>query len=166
MADEKRAKKTIVFYGSDSKAAREKHPKQEVDTYQVIQADAYQGERLEADEIEFMDDVPAGERERIESIWGKFDNRVSVDPAKVGGVADMGNDPAANRANLTPRRPSDPDKVEAKQLDHAGVADKAGAAAPDKSLEDHKGVGLDANTGFPVTDRNKIPRGEPDKKKK
>jgi hypothetical protein len=26
MADEQKAKKTIVFYGADSKAAREKHP--------------------------------------------------------------------------------------------------------------------------------------------
>lgn len=152
------AKKTILFYGTDSKAAKDKYPKPDADSYQVIQADAYQGERLEADEIEFMDDVSAGERERIESLWGKFDNRVSVDPAKVGGVAQMGGDPAANRSNLTQRRPDDPDKVDAKQLDHPGVAKKAGVAAPDKSLEDHKGVGLDANTGNKVDDRNKIPR--------
>lgn len=152
------AKKTILFYGSDSKAAKEKHPQKEVDTYQIIQADAYQGERLEADEIEFMDDVPAGERERIESLWGKFDNRVSMDPAKVGGTPVMGSDPAANRANLTARRPADPEKVEPKELEHKGVAEKAGAASPDPTLEDKKGVGLDANTGNKVTDRNKIPR--------
>ena len=158
MADEKKAKKTILFYGNDSKAARDKHPVPEVDTYQIIQADAYQGERLEADEIEFMDDVSAGERARIESLWGKFDNRISMDPAKVGGAAAMNSDPATNRANLTARRPADPDKVEADQLKHKGVAEKAGAAAPDKSLEDTKGVGLDATTGKPVTDRNKIPR--------
>ena len=157
MAEDK-AKKTILFYGTDSNAAKAKHPKQQVDSVQIIQADAYQGERLEADEIEFMDDVPAGERSRIESLWGKFDNRVSVDPAKVGGAAQMGGDPAANRANLTPRRPDDPDKTDAKQLEHGGVAKKAGDAKPDASLEDHKGVGLDANTGKSTDDRNKIPR--------
>jgi hypothetical protein len=159
MADEK-AKKTILFYGSDAKAAKEKYPKPKVDEYQVIQADAYQGERLEADEIEFMDDVPAGERERIENLWGKFDNRVSVDPAKVGGTPVMDPDPAKNRANLTARRPANPDDHDAKELEHRGVAEKAGAASPDPTLEDHKGVGLDANTGFPVQDRNKIPRGK------
>lgn len=158
MADEKKAKKTIVFYGSDSKAAIAKYPVLAVDTYQIIQADAYQGERLEADEMEFMDDVPAGERARIEAIWGKFDNRISMDPAKVGGAAVMGGDPAANRSNLTARRATDPNKVETSQLDHKGVAEKAGSSEPDKSLEDHKGVGLDATTGKPVTDRNKIPR--------
>lgn len=148
----------ILFYGSDGNAAKEKHPKQEVDSVQIIQADAYQGERLEADEIEFMDDVPEDERARIESLWGKFDNRVSMDPAKVGGTPVMGHDPAANRANLTARRPADPDKVEAKELEHSGVAEKAGAASPDPTLTDRKGVGLDANTGNKVTDRNKIPR--------
>lgn len=152
------AKKTILFYGNDSNAAKNKHPKKEVDTYQIIQADAYQGERLEADEIEFMDDVPAGERARIESLWGKFDNRVSVDPAKVGGVAVMGHDPAANRANLTANRPADPDKVEPDQLKHKGVAEKAGSAEPDPTLTDKKGVGLDSVTGKPSIDRNKIAR--------
>ena len=156
--------KTILFYGSDSKAAKEKYPKPVADEYQIIQADAYNGERLEADQIEFMDDVPAGERARIESIWGKFDNRVSMDPAKVGGTPVMGSDPAANRANLTPRRPADPDKVEPKELKHSGVAEKAGAASPDSTLEDKKGVGLDANTGFKTDDRNKIPRSDADKK--
>lgn len=151
------AKKTIVFYGSDSKAAREKYPAPEVDTYQVIQADAYQGERLEGDEIEFMDDVPPAERSRIESLWGKFDNRVSTDPAKVGGAAQMGSDPAANRSNLTQRRPDNPNDVEGKQLDHPGVAKKAGEAA-DPTLTDTKGVGLDSVTGKPVTNRNEVPR--------
>lgn len=150
--------KKILFYGTDSKAAREKNPKQEVDEVQVIQADAYQGERLEADEIDFMDDVSPAERSRIESLWGKFDNRVSIDPAKVGGAAQMGTDPAANRANLTQRRPDNPDKVDQNQLDHAGVAKKAGSAEPDPTLTDQKGVGLDANTGKPTDDRNKVPR--------
>lgn len=150
--------KKILFYGSDSNAAKEKNPKQEVDSVQIIQADAYQGERLEADEIDFMDDVPANERARIESIWGKFDNRISTDPAKVGGAAELSADPAANRSNLTQRRVDDPNKTDPKQLDHSGVAKKAGSSEPDKSLEDHKGVGLDANTGKTATDRNKIPR--------
>lgn len=152
------AKKTIVFYGSDAKAAREKYKVPEVDSYQVIQADAYQGERLEADEIEFMDDVSADERARIEEIWGKFDNRVSMDPAKVGGAAAMNSDPATNRANLTQQRPADPKEVEANQLDHKGVAEKAGDAKPDSTLDDKKGVGLDSVTGKPSTDREKIAR--------
>lgn len=158
MDDEKKAKKTIVFYGSDGKAAREKYPAPVVDTYQIIQADAYQGERLEGDEIEFMDDVSAAERARIEAIWGKFDNRVSMDPAKVGGAAAMNSDPSTNRANLTDRRPADPDKIAQDQLKHPGVAEKAGDAKPDASLEDKKGVGLDSVTGKPNVDRDKIAR--------
>jgi hypothetical protein len=150
--------KTLLFYGNDAKAAKSKNQSDsKSDSVQIVQADAYQGERMEADQIEFMDDVPADQRARIEAIWGKFDNRVSTDPAKVGGAAELGTDPAANRANLTNRRPDNPDDVEAKQLEHPGVAKKAGMTE-DKSLEDHKGIGLDANTGKPVTDRNKIPR--------
>lgn len=150
--------KTLVFYGSDAKAAREKHKTPEADTFQVIQADAYQGERMEADEITFMDDVSSVERARIESLWGKFDNRVSHDPALVGGASQMDNDPSTNRGNLNAKtRQDDPDKVEPDQLKHSGVAKKA-ETNPEPGSQNPKGVGLDGVTGNPSTDRNKIAR--------
>lgn len=154
------AKKTIVFYGDDGQAAKDKHPTADVDTYQIIQADAYQGERLEADEIEFMDDVSAGEQARIRDLWGKFDNRQNMEmggtPVSLGGVP---RTPGSDRSNLNPAtRTDDPKKVEAKELEHSGIAPKRGAAATTAPTADKKGVGLDQTTGQKVTDRDKIPR--------
>lgn len=151
--------KKILFYGDDSKAAKSKaddsKPK-DADEFQIIQASAYQGERLEADEYEFADDVPAGERTRIESLWGKFDNRQSM--AKGGGptsLAGVERTPASDRRNLDPAtRVDDPDKVESDQLKRPGYAPKADVK-PSPGNVNPRPVGLDQTTGLPV-DREKL----------
>lgn len=160
--------KTLVFYGNNAGAAKEQFKQPKPDTFQYIQADAYQGERLEADQIEFMDDVDPGQRARIESIWGKFDNRVSHDPALVGGPSDptshggVQRTPGSDRRNLTDRyRVDNPDEVEAKELDHPAVAPKSGVNPAPGTVEP-KAVGLDAVTGNVATDRNVINRDNPD----
>lgn len=153
--------KTIVFYGTNDKAAREKHAEGEKDTHQVIQADAWNGERLEGDKIEFMDDVPAEQRKRIEEMWGKFDNRQSMahggGPTSLGGVE---RTPASDRRNLNPEtRVDDPNKVKENQVEkRPGFAEKPSDANQTRANEDHKGVGLDQTTGKKSTDRDKIPR--------
>lgn len=158
------AKKTIVFYsGSENaKAARDLH-KEEHDTYQIIEAESYNGERLEADAYEFAGDVPAAQQQRIKDIWGKFDNRQNMEksggPTSLGGVE---RTPAADRRNLNPEtRVDDPKKVKENQVEkRPGFAPPAGANADHSAREDHKGVGLDATTGFQSKDRNKIPRSD------
>jgi hypothetical protein len=156
---EKTPKKTIVFYGRDPQAAKDRHPTVAQDSFQLIQADAYNGERLEADDIEFMDDVSAGDQARIRELWGKFDNRQNIEksgPVSLGGVQ---RTPGSDRSNLNPAtRTDDPKKVEAKELEHPGVAPKRGAAAETPKTEDKKGVGLDQTTGKPATSRDTIPR--------
>lgn len=128
--------KKIIFYGKDGDAAKKivsdrKGP--EADTFQVIQADAYQGERLEADEYEFAEDVPEGERRRISDLWGKFDNRQSFDPSAPGrdtaankddgsrtGLVGQPLTAGADRRNLNPQtRVTDPRDVKTDETEHS-----------------------------------------------
>jgi hypothetical protein len=156
------AKKTIVFYGTDAKAAREKHPEVAKDSYQVIQADAWHGERLEADEYEFMDDVAPGDKKRIEEIWGKFDNRQNIENTGPTTLAGVERTPASDRRNLNPEtRVDNPKDVKENQIEkRPGFAPKVGDAATVDTHSDKKGVGLDQTTGLKTDDRNKIPRSE------
>lgn len=153
--------KTIVFYGTNPKAAEDKFAdKGDKDTRQIVQASAWQGERLEGDKIEFMDDVPAGERQRIEEMWGKFDNRQNVEHGGATSLGGVERTPASDRRNLNPEtRVDDPAKVKENQVEkRPGFAPKPDPRPADKSHEDHKGVGLDQTTGNPTSDRNRIPR--------
>lgn len=125
--------KTIVFYGNDNKAANDKYQNApEKESFQIIQAEAYQGERLEGDSIQFMDDVSEGDRARITELWGKFDNRQSFDQTGatgdgkrgMGGTGSLGGverTPASDRRNLNPAtRVDDPAKTEATPLKKPG----------------------------------------------
>lgn len=153
-------KKTILFYGGDGNAAKDRAKDMRGELppeIQVIQAEAYNGERLEADEIEFMDDVDEGQRARIESLWGKFDNRMPMNAANasLGGFPER--TPASDRRNLNPEtRVDDPNQVEQNLQEIKDPKDFSVGQQPSEP----KPVGLDQTTGNVATDRNKIPRND------
>jgi hypothetical protein len=157
-------KKTILFYGGDGHAAKERVKEMRGESppeIQVIQAEAYNGERLEADEIEFMDDVDEGLRARVESLWGKFDNRqpMHAASASIGGYGER--TPASDRRNLNPEtRVDNPAEVEQHLPEILDPKDVSTGAQP----SDVKATGLDQTTGHPATDRTTIPRASDDKK--
>lgn len=154
--------KTLLFYGSNSASARDKAKEMRgpaPDEVQVIQADAYNGERLEADEIEFTDDVDPGVRQRVEELFGKFDNRMRRTDvnASIGGFAPR--TPASDRRNLRPdTRIDNPAETEEHLPEIKPAAEVSLGQAPGN--REPGPLGTDSVTGQPVTDRNKIARGE------